>query len=109
MEVQKILGEEYPLVNQVIFVVAQEVDKKIVGVEARLFNQYFELIDKADWSMYVSKDEYGDLIVPHEEVMDNMDVIPKVKLSVKKRKEHFDQEITTKKSDEVDINEEDKG
>ncbi|MFD1139018.1 DUF5986 family protein [Paenibacillus sp. PDC88] len=109
MEAQKILGEEYPLVNQVIFVVAQELDKKIVGVEARLFNRYFELIDKADWSMYVSKDEYSDLTVLHEEVMDNMDVIPKVKLSVKKRKEHFDQEIATKRSDEVDINEEDKG
>ncbi|MEK3900060.1 DUF5986 family protein [Paenibacillus sp. FSL R7-0179] len=108
MEVQKILGEEYPLVNQVIFVVAQEVDKKIVGVEARLFNRYFELVDKVDWSMYVSRDEYSDLIVLHEEAVDDMDVIPKVKQSVKKRKDHFDQEIATKRPDEIDIKEEDK-
>jgi hypothetical protein len=109
MEVQKILGEEYPLVKQVIFVVAQEVDKKMVSVEARLFNRYFELIDKVDWSMYVSKDEYSDLVVINEEVMEIIDIIPKVKQSVKKRKESFDQEIAKKKLDEKDIKEEDKG
>ncbi|GFZ87029.1 hypothetical protein GCM10008018_36500 [Paenibacillus marchantiophytorum] len=109
MEAQRILGEEYPLVKQVIFVIAQEVDKKMIGVEARLFNRYFELIDKADWSMYVSKEEYSDLAVLNEDVVESIDIIPKVKPSVKKRKKHFDQEIATKKSDEKDIKEEDKG
>jgi hypothetical protein len=109
MEVQNILGEEYPLVKQVIFVVAQEIDRKMVSVEARLYNRYFELVDKVDWSMYVSKDEYSDLAVLNEEVMENTDIIPKVKLSIKKRKEHFDQEIAKKKLNDNDIKEEDKG
>lgn len=109
MEVQKILGEEYPLVKQIIFVVAQEIDRKIVGVEARLYNRYFELVDKADWSMYVSKDEYSDLAVLNEEVMEKMDIIPKVKQFVKKRKEHFDQKIANTKLAEKGINEEEIG
>ncbi|KJD38587.1 hypothetical protein QD46_18145 [Paenibacillus polymyxa] len=105
LEVQKILDEEYPLVKQVIFVVGQEIDKKIVGVEARLFNRYFELIDKADWTKYVSKDEYSDVAVLNEEVVESMDIIPKIKPSVKKRKE----EIAKKKLLEEGKKEEDNG
>ncbi|MFD2170552.1 DUF5986 family protein [Tumebacillus lipolyticus] len=90
LEVQKILGEEYPLVKQVIFVVGQEIGKKIVGVEARLFNRYFELIDKAEWTAYVSKDEYSDVAVLNDPGMENMGIIPKIKPSVKKRKAEID-------------------
>ncbi|WP_340400006.1 DUF5986 family protein [Paenibacillus sp. FSL H8-0079] len=106
MEVQKILGEKYPLVNQVIFVVAQEVEKKMVGVEARLFNRYFELIDKVNWSMYVTMDDYSDLTITPEENKGDMEVIPKVKQSVKKLKEQFDQQIPTKKLDKANKKEE---
>ncbi|SFR27810.1 MULTISPECIES: DUF5986 family protein [unclassified Paenibacillus] len=109
MEVQRILGEEYPLVKQVIFVIAQEIGNRMVGVEARLYNRYFELVDKVDWSMYVSKDEYSDLVVLDEEFAGKMDIIPKIKLSIKKRKEHFDQGIAKKKLDEEHTKEEDKG
>lgn len=89
LEVQKILGEEYPLVKQVIFVVGQEINKKIVGVEARLFNRFFELVDKADWTAYVSKDEYSDVPVLNDPVVENMDIIPKIKPSIKKQKEEI--------------------
>lgn len=89
LEVQKILGEEYPLVNQVIFVVGQEINKKIVGVEARLYNRFFELVDSADWTAYVSKDEYSDVAVLNDPVVESMDIIPKIKPSVKKQKEEI--------------------
>ncbi|MFB4331367.1 DUF5986 family protein [Paenibacillus sp. CR_12] len=89
LEVQKILGEEYPLVKQVIFVVGQEIDKKMVSVEARLFNRYFELIDKVDWTTYVSKDDYSDVTVLNEEVVESTDIIPKIKPALKKRKEEI--------------------
>jgi hypothetical protein len=105
LEVQKILGEEYPLVKQVIFVIGQEFDKKIVGVEARLFNQYFELIDKKDWTTYVSRDEYSDVAGSSDADMENMDIIPKIKPSVKKQKE----EIIKKKLHEERKKEEDNG
>ncbi|ARU60804.1 hypothetical protein CBW65_06635 [Tumebacillus avium] len=100
LEVQKILGEEYPLVNQVIFVVGQEINKKIVGVEARLFNRYFELIDKAEWTAYVSKDEYSDVAVLNDPVVENIDIIPKIKPSVKKRKEDLAKKKNKKKEKE---------
>lgn len=101
IEVQRILGEEYPLVKQVIFVIAQELDKRIVGVEARLYNKYFELVDKVDWSLFIARDEYSDLIGIDDDSMDSIDTIPKVKQSVKKRKEYFEKEIPQKKSSEL--------
>ena len=108
-EAQKILGEEYPLVNQVIFVVAKEEERKIVGVEAKLFNRYFELIDVQDWSAHVPDDEYGSILVIDEETIDNTEnigIIPKVKLEVKNRKNHFEKEIPSKKQQKKDIKEE---
>lgn len=108
-EAQKILGEEYPLVNQVIFVVAKEEERKIVGVEAKLFNRYFELIDVQDWSSHVPGDEYGSILVIDEDTIDNTEnigIIPKVKLEVKNRKNHFEKEIPSKKQHKKDIKEE---
>ncbi|GGG66454.1 hypothetical protein GCM10010918_21130 [Paenibacillus radicis (ex Gao et al. 2016)] len=102
LEVQKILGEEYPLVKQVVFVVGQEINKKIVGVEARLFNRYFELIDKVDWTAYVSKDEYSDVAVLNEDVEESMGVIPKIKPLVKMRKERIVKEKLLEEKKEED-------
>lgn len=109
-EAQKILGEEYPLVNQVIFIVAHEEEKKIVGVEATLYNRYFEPLDNADWSSYVPNDEYGSIFVIDEEIQENNDnhaVIPKVKQKIKDRKNHFEKEISTKKQGNEVLKEED--
>jgi len=109
-EVQKILGEDYPLVNEVVFVVAKEEEKKIVGVEAKLFNRYFEPVDTQDWTAYVPEDEYGNLLVLDEETIDNTDtvmVIPKIKQEVKDRKHHFEKEIPTKRDEKEDLKEED--
>ncbi|MDL0420375.1 DUF5986 family protein [Caldibacillus thermoamylovorans] len=109
-EAQKILGEEYPLVNDVVFIVAKEEEKKIVGVEAKTFNRYFELLDTQDWSMYVPEDEYSNLFVLEEDTIDNTDtvmVIPKVKQEVKDRKHHFDKTIPSKKEEKKDLKEED--
>ncbi|MCR6110053.1 hypothetical protein HXA35_06900 [Bacillus sp. A301a_S52] len=99
-EVQKILGEEYPSVNQVIFIVAQEENRKIVGVEAHYYNRYFELIDNENWSSYVPEDEYGSIFVAEEESIDNTDivsVIPKVKQKVIDQKHKHEKEISKRK------------
>lgn len=109
-EVQKILGEDYSLINEVVFVVAKEEEKKIIGVEAKLFNRYFEPLDTQDWSAYLPEDEYGNLLVLDEETIDNTDtvlVIPKIKQEVKDRKHHFEKEIPTKKKKKKDLKEED--
>lgn len=88
-EVRKILGEEYPLVNRIVFVIGKEEDKKIVNVEAKLYNRYFELIDMEDWTKYIPSDQYGDIFVPNAQVNDETEepmVIPRVKQTVKNRK-----------------------
>ncbi len=103
-EVQKILGEEYPLVNQVIFIVAQEEERKIVSVQAQLYNRFFELLDFEDWSSYIPEDQYGNVLVLNEEVVDNTEsvaVIPKVKQSIKERKISRENEIATKKQEDL--------
>ncbi|MFV2050846.1 DUF5986 family protein [Metabacillus sp. YM-086] len=108
-EAQKILGEEYPLVNQVIFIVAQEEERKMVGVEAKLYNRFFELLDVENWSSFVPEDQYGNILVLDEEVVDNTEsvtIIPKVKQSIKERKNHFENEIATKKQEKEDLIEE---
>lgn len=105
-EVQKILGEEYPLVNQVVFVVAQEENRKVVGVEAKFYNRYFELLDIENWSSYVPDDEYGSIFVIDEEVIDNTDnntVIPKIKQEIIEHKYQSEKEISTNKQNNKDI------
>ncbi|MFB9327816.1 DUF5986 family protein [Paenibacillus aurantiacus] len=109
MEVQRILGDEYPLVKRVIFVVAQEVNRKIIGVEAKLFNRYFELVDKLDLSMYIAKDEYSDLSLPaelDEDEEESLSTIPKIKQSIKNRRLSSDDKIPVKKSDKNNEEEE---
>ncbi|MCM3452756.1 DUF5986 family protein [Heyndrickxia oleronia] len=107
-EVQKILGEEYPLVKQVVFVVALEEDRKIVGVEAKLFNRYFELKDVENWTSYMSTDDYSDIFISNELPLEQQQtVIPKLKQSVKDRKHHFDKTIATRKSEKEQFKEED--
>lgn len=92
-EIQKILGEDYPLVERVVFVVAREENKKIVNVEAKLFNKYFEILDLEDWSSYIPEDEYSDLFIPDNEIIerqlleDSNSIIPKIKPGLKKQKE----------------------
>lgn len=111
-EAQKILGEDYPQVNQVIFVVAQEEEKRIVGIEAKLYNGYFEELDSENWSSYLPDDEYGNIFVMEGDVDDNTDsisVIPKVKQVVKERKNHFEKEIASKKQVQTESEEEDNG
>ncbi|HWL22405.1 MAG TPA: DUF5986 family protein [Ureibacillus sp.] len=101
-EVQKILGEEYPLVKQVVFVVAKEEGRKIIGVEAQLYNRYFGLLDSEDWTSSMSVDQYDDLLEPAEQTFDEddiSDIIPKVKQTVKDRKNHFDKKIAQKKKE----------
>lgn len=94
-EVQKILGEDYPRVNQVIFVVAKEFDGRIFGAEARLYNRYFEEVDNLDWSHYVAKEGYSHMLNSADEAIDETPaVIPKLKNSIKKQK---DQEFAKKK------------
>ena len=87
-EVQKILGEEYPLVNQVIFVVAKELDGRVIGAEARLYNRYFEVVDTSDWSQYVAKEDYSYALNSADDAVEETPaVIPKLKPSIKKQKE----------------------
>lgn len=98
-ELQKILGGEYPLVKQVIFIVAQEESGKIVGAEARLYNRFFELLDKEDWSTYIPQ-EYNNILELEDEAFDNSDnlpIIPQVKQSIKDRKVNYENEIVAKK------------
>lgn len=99
-EAQKILGEEYPQVKQVVFIVAKEEAKQIVSVEARLFNRYFELLDVENLSSFISGDNYSDIFVSNEKTIAEVPapVIPKVKQNIKERKNHFDQGIPSAKN-----------
>lgn len=108
-EVQKLLGDEYPLVNKVVFVIAEEQNKNIVGVQAKLYNRYFELIDIEDWSSYISNVNYNELLVSGEEFVDmnnTEEVIPRVKQSIKERKTFFDKKNVKKKEEKRNIKEE---
>jgi hypothetical protein len=108
-EVQKILGEEYPLVNKVVFIVAQEENRKIAGVEAKFYNRFFEILDTVNLSSYVPDDEYGSILVEHEENIDNTDnipIIPKVKQEIIEKKYKEEKEISKKKQVKKDLKEE---
>jgi Family of unknown function (DUF5986) len=108
-EAQKILGEEYPLVRSVVFVVAKEEERKIVGVEATLYNRYFEPQDVQDWSTHLPSDEYSKIYETDDETIDNTDtagVIPKIKQNIKDRKKYIEQNISAKKQGEKDFQEE---
>lgn len=108
-EVQKILGEDYPLVNNVVFVVAKEEEKKIIGVKAQFYNRYFELLETQDWSAYVPEEEYGSLLILDDELDDNnhtVKVIPKIKQEIKDKKRHFEQKLSTEKKKEKNEEEE---
>lgn len=91
IEVQKILGNEYPLVEKVIFIVGKEENKQIVRVEAHLYNKYFELIDFEDWSSYISVAEYSDLTAVSapmdQDNTDNEEPLVAVKQNIKARKD----------------------
>lgn len=107
-EVRKILGEEYPLVNSIIFVIGKQEGNRIVNVEAKLYNRYFELVDMEDWSKYIPNDQYGDIFVSNVQVNNDTEepkVIPKVKLTVKNRKR--DREVPERKTNKE--RKEDKG
>ncbi|MBL5794170.1 DUF5986 family protein [Heyndrickxia sporothermodurans] len=107
-EVRKILGEEYPHVNRIVFVIGKEESKRIVNVEAKLYNRYFELVDMEDWSKYIPSDQYGDIFVPNEQINDEVEepkVIPKVKQTIKNRKR--DGKMPTRKTEKE--RKEDKG
>lgn len=108
-EVQKILGEDYPLVNQVVFIVAQEENRNMVGVEAHFYSRYFELIDSENWSSHLPEDDYGSIFVAEEENVDNIDivaVIPKIKQKVIDQKYKKEKEISKKKQVEKGLKEE---
>lgn len=111
MEAQKVLGEDYSSVSQVIFVTAQEEQGKFVKVEAKLFNRYFELMDIEDWTSYASIDQYSDIIVPSEksiiEDSETNKVIPKVKKEVINRKKQFKKPIPNEKREKKQPKEED--
>lgn len=89
-EVQKILGEEYPLVKEVIFVIGEEENHRFVKVEARLYTRFFELVDKEDWTAYIADEQYEDVLELNESGNDDTEefVIPKVKKAIKNRKGH---------------------
>lgn len=99
-EARKLLGEEYPLVNKIVFVVGREEGKRIVNVEAKLYNPYFELVDKEDWTKYVPSDQYNDIFVSNAQNTGDVEetkVIPKVKQTIKNRKR--DGKMPTRKTD----------
>lgn len=102
-EVQKILGEDYPLVEQVVFIVAKEENREIVGVEAKLYNRFFEPLDTENWTLFVPKDEYSRILGVEEENVDNTDnnsiILPKVKQQIKNRRDMLEKEIALKKED----------
>ncbi|PLT33660.1 DUF5986 family protein [Bacillus sp. V5-8f] len=104
-EVRKILAEDYPRVNKVIFVIGKEENNKIVNVEAKLYNQFFELIDVEDWSTYVASDQYDEIFVPNAQISgetEKREIIPKVKQSIKDRR-NSERRITRVKNKQQDI------
>lgn len=104
-EVRKILGADYPLVNKVVFVIGKEENNKIVNVEAKLYNRFFELVDMEDWSRYVTTDQYDDIFVSNVQISDETEpqvVIPKIKQSVKERR-NADKEVTFRKNKQQEI------
>lgn len=111
-EVQKILGENYPDVKAVVFVIGKEENGKITEVEARLYNRYFQLLDIENWSEFISEDhQYEDIFVSNEESEDESVeewVIPTLKAHIKQRKHAFDKKIAEEKKDRDDLNEEKK-
>lgn len=109
-EAQKILGEDYSSIKSVFFITASEDEGKFVGVEAKKFNPNFDLIDKKDWTSYISTDQYSDLN-DVEETVDNNEffgTIPKVKKEIKDRKDHYKKQIPNEKQKNVDSKEEGK-
>lgn len=100
-EVQKILAEDYPAVKEVVFVIGKEKDGKIVEVEARLYNRYFELLDTENWSKFISEDyQYEDIFISNEQLIDDSvqkPVIPVVKEHIKRRKDSFKKKIAEEK------------
>ncbi|MGD6845198.1 DUF5986 family protein [Bacillus infantis] len=100
-EVRKLLGEDYPKVKQVVFVVSEEVDKQVTGVEAKLYSKFFELVDKQDWSAYLSED-YSDILNSNGQDMDvdsERRPIAKVKDSIKNMRDLTTSKIPKKKAD----------
>ncbi|MGD6993983.1 DUF5986 family protein [Sutcliffiella horikoshii] len=98
-DVRNLLGEHYPNVNQVVFVVFDEEKGQITNVEARLYNRYFELLDYLNWTDYVSED-YNDLFVSN--VQENTfeqepKPIAKVKEVVKLKKAISERKLPKKK------------
>jgi hypothetical protein len=90
-EAQKILGEDYSSVKQVVFIVAKEEEKQIVSVEAHLYNRFFELLDFENLSSFISGENYSDIFVSNENPIQETPspVIPIVKQKIKDRKNHF--------------------
>lgn len=84
-ELRKILGEDYPRVNQVIFIVAEEKNKKIINAEAILYNKFFIELEKTNLYEYIDEEEYSELFVEEESYNDEETlVIPKVKEEIKR-------------------------
>lgn len=104
-EIQKILGEDYPQVEQVVFVVAKEENREIVGVEARLYSRFFEPLGSEDWSSFVPKDEYSRILGVEEGIVEDTDsdvVIPKVKDKIRRRRDADETEIALRRQKDSD-------
>ncbi|MBD8007446.1 DUF5986 family protein [Bacillus norwichensis] len=110
-EAQKILGEDYSSVNQVIFITAKEERKEIISVEARLYSPYFELLDRNDWSQYITEKQYSDVLnVFDDETVDNDDeigTIPKVRKEIQDSKKLTEERIPSQKQKQHEDKEED--
>ncbi|QDY45794.1 hypothetical protein FK545_11275 [Planococcus glaciei] len=97
-EIRKILGEDYPSVSQVVFLVADEVHGKILGAKAMLFNRFFEEIAIDDLSLYIVEEGYSDIFTVEETdtIEEEKTLIPKVKEQVKKRRDYFEKKYHKK-------------
>ncbi|EII6316065.1 DUF5986 family protein [Staphylococcus pseudintermedius] len=89
-EVRNILSEDYPRVNQVIFIVAEEENRRITSVEAILYDRFFNEIEKTNYSEYISGEHYSELFVEDEDFSKDEEniVIPKIKENIKKSKSY---------------------
>ncbi|WP_214738107.1 DUF5986 family protein [Exiguobacterium sp. s162] len=89
LEVQKVLGDDHLRVKEVKFIVAKEEAKQIIGAEVHKYDSFFNLISIEDYSNHISTPTFSDVITNTQvsEISETQEIIPKIKDSLKKRRQ----------------------
>lgn len=105
---EKMYGEIYSSINQVLVLVIDGSLSNIKGISARLYNHKFQLCDENDWSSYIEGEpNYEDSITDIsiiQVINDEMDPIFTIKEHIINNSEDTNQFSTLKEKQEDDKN-----